>query len=208
MNLKIPTISSLSIIIFIYFAICLLTVSAYGGGGGKLFRKVPNYAKARFPDEKDYMLFLERFPAYAEAVWHGNYLNDPNLGYFGTGNHDHNEMRVLSNCIFVYALLATDKNYDETVSGIPQSTLLSHALAAIRFFTATHVTGEKVCADGSKWGKQPKQWISPWVISKAVAGARLIWDKLTEQEKNALKRVITFEANYQANQKAFSRAYK
>lgn len=129
------------------------------------------------------------------------------MGYFGTGSHDHNQMRSHANFIFVCALLTKDENYDSSVSGMDREQLLAQTRAALRYFTETHVTGNKVCIDGRKWGKQPSQWIAPWVISRAVAGARLIWEELTQDEKNAIRRVVVHEANYQLKLRAASRVF-
>ena len=111
------------------------------------------------PTEADYISFLQKFPLYAEQQWHSGYKGNPQLGYFGTGAYDHNQMRSLSNFIFIYALLATEKDYDPAVSGIQQDTLLNSTRAALRYFTATHVTGNMECVYGSKWGKPPEQWL-------------------------------------------------
>ncbi len=160
-----------------------------------------------FPDSSDYISLLQEFPRYAEKLWHSNYRGDSQLGYFGTGAHDHNQMRSHANFIFVYALLATDEAYDAAVSGVERNQLLDRARAALRYLTDTHISGNRVCTDGRKWGKQPEQWLAPWVISKAVAGARLIWGDLTPIEKRAMRRVVVNEANYQLKYPAASRVY-
>ena len=160
---------------------------------------------ATFPDEKDYIGFLEQFPRYGERIWHD--VPDTQLGYFGLGKHNQNQVRPLSNSIFVYALLAADENYDVTVSGVSREMLLEHALAALRYFLATHVTGDRRCTDWGQWGEEPAEFFAPSLISKAVAGARLIWDKLTEEDKAAIKRVVTYEANYLMKQQAASSEY-
>ena len=151
---------------------------------------------------------MSHFPKYAERVWHGSYRGDERLGYFGQGVHDHNQVRVLSNCIFVYALLATDDAYDETISGVSRETLIAHALAALRYFTATHVTGGLTCVDGRKWGGQPGAWAASWDISKCVAGVQLIWDELRGTDKAALHRVVTYDANYHLTHRAHSKEYE
>lgn len=160
-----------------------------------------------YPNNSDYISFLQKFPSFARLLWNGNLDGDMQMGYFGTGGHDHNQMRSHANFIFVCALLSSDKDYDSSVSRIDRERLLSQARAALRYLTETHVTGTRVCVDGRKWGKQPSQWISPWVISRAVAGARLIWEDLSRAEKNAIRRVVIHEANYQLNQRAASRVY-
>ena len=160
-----------------------------------------------YPNNSEFISFLQKFPSYAKSLWKGNYRGDSQIGYFGSGGHDHNQMRSHANFIFVCALLKADENYDSSVSGIDRDWLLTQARAALRYLTETHVTGNNVCVDGRKWGKQPNQWIAPWVISKAVAGARLIWEDLTRDEQNAIRRVVVHEANYQLKQRAASRAY-
>jgi len=160
---------------------------------------------ATFPDEKDYMAFLEQFPRYGERIWHE--VPNTQLGYFGLGKRTQNQVRPLSNSIFVYALLASDGSYDATISGVDREKLLAHALAALRYFLATHVTGDRTCTDWGQWGEEPAEFFSPSLISKAVAGARLIWDKLTEEDKAAIRRVVTYEANYLMKGKAASKEY-
>ncbi|MBM3242402.1 T9SS type A sorting domain-containing protein [Candidatus Poribacteria bacterium] len=170
--------------------------------------QIPPPPEGNFPALSDYIAFLSHFPKYAEQVWHGSYQGDEQLGYFGQGVHDHNQVRVLSNCIFMYALLATDDAYDEAISGVSREELLAHALSALRYFTATHVTGWLNCVDGRKWGKQPGEWVTSWNISKGVAGARLIWNELTGAEKAALRRVVAYEANYHLTHPAYSKEYE
>lgn len=160
-----------------------------------------------FPSSQDYIRFLERFPAYAEREWHPNYHGDPRVGYFGSGGHDWNQIRSLSNFIFVYSLLASDPSYNPELSGVEQETLLNHALAAIRYFTASHVTGNGRCADFREWGEEPKDWLSSWLISITLAGAGLIWDELDYSERQALKRVAVYDANFHLRQSASSREY-
>ena len=58
---------------------------------------------------------------------------------------------------------------------------------------------------GQNGATQPHQWLSPWVISKAVAGAHLIWDELTQEETDAIRRVVVHEADFQLGNRVFSR---
>ena len=108
-----------------------------------------------YPNKSDYISFLQNFPSYAKLHWKSNYRGDPTIGYFGSGAHDHNQMRSHANFICVCALLKADENYDSSISGIDRDWLLTQTRAALRYLTETHVTGTKVCVDGRKWGKQP-----------------------------------------------------
>ena len=190
------------------FLVCVTLLLSMGLLQNTMSLDIHDAVNMGAPDEADYMLFLQKFPRYAERQWHSDYKGNPQIGYFGSGRHDQNEMRSLSNFIFVYALLAVDEGYDESVSGIGQDTLLKHAKAALRYFTRTHVTGDMLCADSHAWGKQPAEWLSPWIISKAVAGARLIWDELTQTEKGNIRRVLIYEADYQLRNSADSQEYE
>lgn len=160
-----------------------------------------------FPSNQDYMRFLEKFPAYAEREWHSNFRNNLEVGYFGSGGHDWNQIRSLSNFIFVYSLLASEPDYNSAISGVERETLLEHAIAAIRYFTSSHITGEGRCADFRQWGKEPDAWLSSWLISVVLAGARLIWDELDDSEKEALKRVAVYDANFHLKHRATSGEY-
>ena len=191
------------------FAFILFTLLLHSISDSSAAPPLPHtYFGKDYPTSSDYISFLQRFPSYAKLLWKGNYRGDSQLGYFGTGAHDHNQMRSHANAIFMCALLAVDENYDSSISGIGRDRLLVQARAGLRFLTDTHVTGAKFCVDGRKWGKQPSQWIAPWVISKAAAGARLIREHLTPDERNAIRRVVIHEANYQLKQRAASRAYR
>jgi len=156
------------------------------------FTKTPDENAPGFPSRRDYSILLERIPLWAERGWHDAYGSDPGVGYFGEGGTNENSLRTLGNFIFAYAFLATDPYYDASVSGVPQSQLLAQTRAALAYMTRTHFTGDLVCADGKKWGNH---WQSAWWTSRMVAGARLIWEQLTNAERDAVRRVLVAEAN-------------
>lgn len=163
--------------------------------------KTPDYAKRAFPDTADYMIFLERFPAYAERGWHGTDAE----GYFGSGGNNENAIRSLTNFVFVYSLLVSEERYDASVSCVPRDKLLSHARAAIRYLCRGHVTGEGTCANGKKWGDH---WQSAWWTSKLSAGVYLIWDKLSLEEQSAFKRVLDHEADRHLDRRVPSQEFE
>lgn len=156
------------------------------------FTKKVNPEEPTFPSLRDYLVILERFPKYAERGWHGSYMNDQSLGYFGDGQSDENGMRTLGNFILTYAYLATRPDYDPTVSGIPQEIIKKMALCALRYMLRTHVTGDLKCTDGRKWGSH---WQSAWWTSRMLGGAMLLWDALTEKEGEQIQKVVVYEAN-------------
>lgn len=154
--------------------------------------KKPDYSADSYPNEADMMRILERFPMYSERGWHANYLDDPQLGYFGDPTHSEMGLRAMGNYIFVTALLATSPEYDQRPSGISQEVLLQRARACLEYMTRGHATGDLHCADGCQWGND---WQSAWWTARMAAGARLIWSKLTPKEQARVKRVVIHEAN-------------
>lgn len=154
--------------------------------------KKPDYRSPTYPDLADYMRVLERFPLFAERGWHPNYKGLPDVGHFGDPNHGEMGLRSMGNFIFTCALLASDPTYDPKPSGVSRDRLLDLARQCLRYMTRSHVTGDLTCGDGAKWGNH---WQSAWWTGKMAAGARLIWDKLTSQERSAVERVAVHEAD-------------
>lgn len=154
--------------------------------------KKPNYAGKSYPSAAGMMRILERFPMYSERGWHASYLGNPALGYFGDSNHAEMGLRAMGNYVFVTALLATDPAYDPRPSGVTRNILLARARACLAYMTRAHVTGDIECADGYKWGDH---WQSAWWTARMAAGARILWPKLTAQERANVERVIVHEAD-------------
>ncbi len=67
------------------------------------------------------------------------------------------------------------------------------ALSALRLALATHVTGDRTCGDGRKWGHG---WISMLGIERAMHGVVHLFDAMTPADTTALQRVIVSEANW------------
>ena len=144
------------------------------------------------PDAADYMRLLERFPAFGERGWRGPFLGREEVGYFGDPDSAEMGMRSMGNFIFVTALLATDPAYDPRVTGVSAATLLQRCRACLRYMTRAHVTGDLTCDDGKQWGRH---WQSAWWTAKMALGARLVWDRLPEDQRAAVRGVVTFEAD-------------
>lgn len=145
-----------------------------------------------FPSESDYLRILEQFPLYSERGWHKNYLNDPQLGYFGDSSSDENGLRTMGNYIFTTSLLSSSGEYDHSISGVDSLTLLERAKCCLNYMTRSHVTGDITCGNGHQWGNH---WQSAWWTTKMALGANLIWNKLTQQQQKAVERVVIFEAS-------------
>lgn len=145
-----------------------------------------------YPTAADYTRIIGRFPRYAERGWHGNYQDNPALGYFGDGRSDENGQRTLANFCLVYAWLATNPAYDSTESGVSRETLRAHALAAIRYRLRTHVTGDLPCTDDRPWGNH---WQSAWWVSRMVPAVLLLRAEFSASEMAAFDRMVHHEAD-------------
>jgi hypothetical protein len=147
---------------------------------------------ALFPTASDYMIVLERFPMFAEYGWHDNYQGHSNVGYWGNAYSGEMGQRPQANFIVAYALMAREKSYDPTVSGVTQDTLRSRALDGLRYMTRTHFSGDLKCTDGKPWGNA---WQSAYWTARMGLGAYLLWPHLTSDERTAVRRVLAAEAD-------------
>ena len=77
------------------------------------------------------------------AVYANKYYKDwderPDCGHFFGGSYWY--ATDTSNTALVFALLASIPGYDEKITGIPKSELLSKAIKGIRYLGFTHDTG-------------------------------------------------------------------
>lgn len=148
--------------------------------------------QCNYPSEADYMQILEQFALYSERGWKGNYLGDRQLGYFGDPSNDEDGMRSMGNYIFTTSLLASDLAYNPSRSSVQQSVLLNRATCCLNYMTRSHVTGDIPCGNGYQWGDA---WQSAWWTAKMALGAQLIWNTLSQEQQEAVERVVVFEAS-------------
>jgi hypothetical protein len=96
---------------------------------------------------------------HADRDW-TNSSPDPAEGYWGDGVSDGNEgiRTVASIALACGALL----KYDDGLSNAERRDWSAKTTAAIRYATATHVTGPQKCVDGKHWGATPKFGPGSW----------------------------------------------
>ncbi|MDD3319966.1 MAG: discoidin domain-containing protein [Paludibacter sp.] len=114
-------------------------------------------------------------------------------GYFGNGQSVEHGARTNADYAFVYSFIYK-KCQDQTLpAGLSFEMVKQHALSAIRYSYKTHNTGTQNCTDGKKWGLVWES--SMWCTSTAYA-AWIMWDELTEADKDAVKAMVLAEANF------------
>lgn len=133
-------------------------------------------------DTRQCLKSLSRWLKAAQEDW-VELPDHSGLGFYGTG---YDAWAVQTNQKFIAAsatmAMMDDRNVEEN---------LSQCLAALRYCLITHKTGELALTDGSRWGHT---WISVLGLERMMYVFRLLDGKLTDDDKVAVKRVLTSEA--------------
>lgn len=130
------------------------------------------------------------------AKWSGR----PNCGYFFGGAYWYGFETAFT--ASVYALLAVMDDYDEKLTGLPQTLVKQRAIQAIRYLGFTHDTGPEDCvrAEGinrfcskQKWGGQGQKFFPASQTGRTVAAlgiaAWLLWDELDGETRRMVQNV-------------------
>ena len=115
---------------------------------------------------------------------------DKTAGYWGDGASDGNQgIRAVGDMVFVSGvLLKYGAGFNET----ERADYLAKSISALRFATATHVTGTQKCPDGKAWGNS---WQSAMWTGTLGLGAWMMWDKIDPALQKDVERVIASEAD-------------
>jgi len=130
---------------------------------------------------------LRNWATYAEGYWY-QIPDEGELGCYGTG---YNVWGVQTNQKYLSAMavLAALGELDEE----RRQQVRQRALSALRFSLRSHVSGDYCCTDGTRWGHT---WISALGIERMMHGVHLLKPHLTDEERAALRRVLTSEADW------------
>ncbi len=97
-------------------------------------------------------------------------------------------MKALS--AFAVAASVDGINFGEKLS---RETVLSEALAMLRYALRTHLVGDYVCTNGEKWGHS---WIYALGIERMFHAIEILWDCMTDADKELLKRLLSSESDF------------
>jgi hypothetical protein len=67
------------------------------------------------------------------------------------------------------------------------------SLSMLRYVLRTHLTGDYVCTNGEKWGHS---WIYALGIERMFHAIEILWDVMTENDKELLKILLTSESDF------------
>ncbi|EEF60660.1 hypothetical protein [Pedosphaera parvula] len=143
---------------------------------------------------KTYTLVLRDACRHADQDWKSS-ASDPAVGYWGDGVSSGNQgIRTIANMVLASGTLL---KYDDGLSEGERRELLAKATAALRYATATHVTGTQKCTNGKQWGATEKfgseSWQSGMWTGTLLFGAWLMWDKLEPGLQEGIQRVVASE---------------
>ncbi len=147
---------------------------------------------ADYPSPADYLRVLSRWPRYAETDWR-EVEGDASMAYYGPGDSGWG-MMCHASAMFCYALLAADPEYVPWESGPDRETLLRRVNQGLKFMARCHISGDMTCTDDKHWSDAQTKWHSATWAENMGAAADLVWDKLTPENQEAVRRVLTFEA--------------
>ncbi len=129
----------------------------------------------------------------AEDFW-CDVLAGPGMGFYGTG---YDSWGVQTNQKYLSAAAVLQCAKDAPVSGSTRAHLSGRAMAALRYSLHTHVTGSGRRADNSRWGHT---WISALGIERMMHGVHLLKPLFTDDDRQALRRVLCSEADWLLNE--------
>ncbi len=132
------------------------------------------------------LALLERWARAAEEYWAPE-EDDATLGCFGPG---YLTWGVQANWNYVAALATVAAH---SADPAPAGRCRERSLAALRHLLATHVTGSRAGRDGRRWGHS---WISQLGIERAAHGVALLEPHLTDDDRDALRRMLESEAGW------------
>jgi len=133
---------------------------------------------------------LERFVPHAESYWRASDLGEPRTGFFAAVGPGVTQPRGAGNMAMVYATLLTGRPQQATFGGVDREVMVEHAIEAIRHEALTNrLSG----AGYNRWGG------GTWQASLETYGwgyaATLLWDRLDDDTRALVERVVTAEAD-------------
>lgn len=133
---------------------------------------------------------LERFVPRAERAWRATSdLREPRTAYYDAVGSGVTQPRGAGDVAFAYVTLLEARPDQASFGGVPRETLVDHTIQSIRHEALTHALSG---AGYARWGNgtwQASLEMSGW----AFAAARL-WDRLDDETRALVRRVVTAEA--------------
>jgi len=117
----------------------------------------------------------------------------PGLISYGVGEHVSWGVQSHQKAFSAFAIAALSDEIDWSNTSLSREKVLSQALGMLRYNLASHLAGDYHCIDGEKWGNT---WISALGIERMFHAIDALWDYLTPEDKENLRKMMISEADY------------
>ncbi len=121
----------------------------------------------------------------------------PGLISYGVGEHVSWGVQSHQKAFSAFAIAALSDEIDWSDTPLSCEKVLSQALGMLRYNLASHLAGDYHCIDGEKWGNT---WISALGIERMFHAIDALWDYLTPEDKENLRKMMISEADYYMNE--------
>lgn len=152
------------------------------------------------------MLSSENFMRHIKdwVVYSQKYLytmkDRPDLTCYGVGSNAGGNswgMQTNQKAAATFIVASHTPSIDWSGTGLTAETVRQQGLAMLRFTLASHKTGDYHCTDGSHWGQN---WISTLGTARMMHAINIVWDELTDKDKQDFRRVLLSEADWLLNE--------
>lgn len=179
-----------------WFGVSVATILAFGCAVDPESGSVRQFIEAQAPSQSDQVKrdlalnVIERFVPFAEGFWKASDLKEAQSGRYDAVGSGVTQPRGAGDIAFAYVTLLAARPDQATFGGIPRETLIDHTIQSIRHEALTNALSG---AGYNRWGK------GSWQASLETAGwafaAQQLWDRLDQDTRDLVQRVVTGEAN-------------
>ena len=140
--------------------------------------------------QERYLDVMEAFLPHAESYWRASDLAEPRTGRYDAVGSGVTQPRGAGNVAFMAATLLTARPDQQSFGGVDRATVVDHTIQSIRHEALTN----KLSGAGyDRWGGGT--WQASLETYNWAFAAHLLWDRLDEETRALVRRVVTGEAD-------------
>ena len=111
---------------------------------------------------------------------------------YGPGLSSNWGMQTHMKALSAFAVAASIDGIDFG-EGLTREKVMSESLSMLRYALRTHLVGDYVCTNGERWGHS---WIYALGIERMFHAIEILWEMMSEDDKELLKRMLTSESDF------------
>jgi len=143
------------------------------------------------PLSREYYRLLTRYVRYAQKNLR-DWPAEPGAKYHKTdASHEH-AVRQNATVAVAFAVLSAYGDFDESAAHATRQQVEADTVALLRYLSVTHVANFLPTGDGKPWGDA---WQSAYWAGFAGQAAWLVWDRLPDETKVLVARMVIHEAD-------------